>query len=194
MTIGWPQISGLFRLTLRDPREGAEAVLALPLPRGAVSMIFVTSVLLSTLVSGAAYVTAPPEVDPAALPEPFVAFIVQFGLSAVLIITLYWIGKLLDGQGSISETMLIVSWLQLVILPFTVVALFFGAISTSLGVMIVAAVRLYEIWLLVNFVQALHRLSSLWQAAKMILLAIVGLALGLALFSSVLGIGLGVGA
>ena len=59
MTLSWTQIFGLFQLTIRDPKEGAEAVLTLPLPRGAVPIIFILSVVFVALLSGVLQLVLP---------------------------------------------------------------------------------------------------------------------------------------
>jgi len=193
MTLGWEQIVGLARLTFRDPKEGMEAVLSLPLPRQAIPMLFGVAVLLNSLLASTTYLMVPEEQAALALPMPMVAALFQFGLWAILIIALYWTGKWLDGQGSLSETMLTVSWMQLVMLPISAVAVAIGTVSLGLGFLVIMAARLFELWLFLNFVQVLHRLPTLWQAAKMILLAVVMVALGLGLMSSLIGVGAGVG-
>ena len=134
MTLSWTQIFGLFQLTIRDPKEGAEAVLTLPLPRGAVPIIFILSVVFVALLSGVLQLVLPiPEEAQVTGPGPFTLAVLQCAQTAVLILAIQKVGQWLGGQGNLVETTLILSWLQIMVLPIQAVVLFFTIVAPLLG-------------------------------------------------------------
>ncbi|MCF6443136.1 YIP1 family protein [Nereida sp. MMG025] len=189
MTIGLAQLQGLFRLTWQDPREGAHAVLSMPMPRNAVWLSVAFVAVLSALLSGVSQELFPVELPDGRQPDmPWIIALRQFGQLVILIFSVYWGGRMLDGRGSLPEVAIVLTWLQLYSLPFQIGVIILVTIAPLLGAFMFMVVAGYLLYLLVTFIDIAHALGSVWKAAKMLILVIVGLALGLSLLLTLVNV------
>lgn len=187
--IGVAQLRSLFRLTWNDPREGAHAVLSLPVPREAVWLIVILVAVISAVLSGLAQEILPVEMPDGRSPDlPWIIALRQFGQLGVLIFAVYWGGRMLDGRASLSEVALTLSWLQAYSLPFQIGVILLVAVAPLLGAFMFMVVATYLLYLLVTFIDIAHALGSVWKAAKLLLLVVVGLALGLSLLLTLVNV------
>lgn len=112
-------------------------------------------------------------------------FVAELGLSAV---GLYWAGRLLNGTGTLGDIFQLMIWLQALRVLIQAVTLGFLVALPNLAIVFVLAANLLSVWILVNFVNVVHELSSLMRSAAVLVVAVIGLSLILSLLGiSILG-------
>ena len=174
--------------TIRNAREGAAEVLSLGIPREALWPALALVVTLSILLAQIASLLTtgnPGALMPAG---PLAMGFVQLLLLVIMIFAIFWIGRSMGGTGSFEETVLLVAWLQFIMVCLqvvqTVTLLFVPLLAGLIGL---AALALF-LWLLTNFVAVLHGFTSLAQVFVMILVSAFGIAFGLSIILTMIGV------
>jgi hypothetical protein len=187
MTLTLNNLVAMAWRSVKNPREGAAEILALGIPREALwpalALVVVLSILLAnvTALLLASEATAMP-VGPAA------TGFIQLALLVVMVFAVFWIGRAMGGTGSFEESILIVTWLQFIMVCLQVVQAAILVLSTSLaGIFGLLAVVLF-LWLLTSFVAVLHGFSSLFRVFVMILVSAFGIAFGLSIILTLIGV------
>ncbi len=176
--------------SLRNPREGAEEVLALGVPRDALWLIMALVVVLSVMlaeITGLIAATSEMQIT-GLLANPIVAGALQLFLLVVMIVAVYRIGRAMGGTGSFEESLLLMSWLQFIMVVIQVFQTTALLIMPPLaGIIGILALALF-FWLLTNFVAVLHGFTSLMQVFVMILVSGFAISFGLMLILAIFGI------
>lgn len=191
MELSLNQLLAMVGRSLRSPREGAEEVLALGIPKDALWLILAIVVVLSVVLAQATnllVVGAGGEMFDGLLSNPMVTGVIQLGLLLAMIAAVYWIGRAMGGSGSFEETLLLMSWLQFIMvviqLAQTLALLVLPPVAGLIGV---AALVIF-FWLLTNFIAVLHGFRSLAQVFVMILVSGFTLAFFFSLALTLLGV------
>ncbi|MGI1661729.1 Yip1 family protein [Palleronia sp. KMU-117] len=177
--------------TIKNPREGAEEVLSLGIPREALwpllVLVLVLSIILgqitTLLVASAAGVTVT-----GPLANPMVTGVLQFALLLVTIFAIHVIGRSFGGTGNLGETILLVAWLQFVMVCIQVVQTAFMLILPPVGSLLGIVGLVLFLWLLTNFVAVVHGFRSLGQVFVMILVSMFVLAFVLSILLTLAGV------
>lgn len=187
-------LNDLLRLAMesvRDPREGARRVTETGLPRDARWQALLLVVVVSVLLGQFSAVIAPGGADVLMAPflaNPLATALVQLGLVAIMVYAVYWIGRAMGGTGSFEDTILLIAWMQFIMICVqvvqTVALILIPPVASLIGLL---GLGLF-FWLLTNFVAELHGFESLGKVFLMILVSIVGIAFGLSLILSLIGI------
>jgi hypothetical protein len=188
MTLTMNNLVAMAWRSVKNPREGAAEILALGVPREALwpalALVVVLSILLANvtalLLAGDAAVAMP--VGPAA------TGFIQLALLVVMVFAVFWIGRAMGGTGSFEESVLIVAWLQFIMVCLQVVQAGILVISTPVAEIFGLLGVLVFLWLLTNFVAVLHGFSSLFQVFLMILVSAFGIAFGLSIILTLIGV------
>jgi hypothetical protein len=184
----------LLALTLRAPGQAAELLLSLNLSRAvlwqALALVTVVSVLLVALSPGPM-----PEAGPVAGPEGLtlspLAYAAILGASLVMLVfALHFTGGAMGGVGSFPGALILVTWLEVVAAAIRVVQTLALTLSPVLGGLVSLVGLGLLFWTLVNFVNVLHGFQSLGRAVLTLLLAVVGISLGVAFILTLIGAGL----
>jgi hypothetical protein len=183
------------RDTVANPREGAETVLALGLPRRALWLAFALVIVLSMLLGDILYLVAEiPQGGPLTGPlgeSPFIMGLLQAGFLYLMAHAITRIGGLFGGTGRFDEALTLVIWLQFIFLCVQVVQLIaLIALPPVAGLITILAMGLF-LWLLVNFIAALHGFTSLGLVFVMTILSAFALLFCLSLVLTLLGITFG---
>jgi hypothetical protein len=185
-------MNGLFAMalrTIRNPREGASEVLSLGIPREALwpglALVVVLSILLAQVTSLVMTGSAGMEEMPVG---PAATGFIQLLLLVVMVFAIFWIGRAMGGSGSFEEAILLVTWLQFIMVCLQVVQAFALVFVAPLAGLIGIAGIVLFLWLLTNFIAVLHNFSSLFMVFLMILVAGFGIAFGLAIIMTLIGI------
>lgn len=190
-------IPNLLRLvieTLRSPRETFASLNRLDLPRDALWMALLLTVLISMIFGTALSIAiGPPEqvaedAPELAVPNPFFLGLAQMAILSVSVVLIDRVGRLMGGSGGFSGAILAVAWLQFVLTCFQIVQSLLMLAAPALGVPLFAAGLVVFFWLLTCFVTELHGFSSLGRVFGMIVFVMIGLALGLSLILTLLGV------
>jgi hypothetical protein len=177
--------------TITNPREGAEEVLALGVPREALwtilLLVLVLSIILgqitTLLVATAAGVTVQ-----GPLANPMITGMLQLVLLVVAIYAIHFIGRSMGGKGSIDEAILLVAWLQFVMVCIQVVQTALMLILPPLASIVGIVGLVLFMWLLTNFIAVIHGFRSLGQVFVMILLSMFVLAFILSILLTLFGV------
>jgi hypothetical protein len=184
----------LLALTLRAPGAAAAILVGLNLTRAvlwqALALVTVLSVLIVAFSPGPM-----PEAGPIAGPGPVVltpfAYVAVLGASLVMLVfAIYYTGAALGGTGTFPATLTLVVWLEVLATAIRVVQTVALLVSPLLGGLVSLAGLGLLFWTLVNFVNVLHGFGSLGKALLTLLLAVVGISLGVAVILSLIGAGL----
>ena len=183
------------RDTVANPREGAETVLALGLPRRALWLAFALVIVLSMLLGDILYLLAGlPQGGPLTGPmgaSPVVMGGLQAGFLYLMAHAITQIGRLFGGTGRFEEALALIIWLQFIFLCVQVVQLIaLVALPPVAGLITILALGLF-LWLLVNFIAALHGFTSLGMVAVMTILSAFALLFALSLVLTLLGLTFG---
>jgi len=179
--------------SLRNPREGAEEVLALGVPRDALwlimGLVVVLSVILAEVTALIAMATVGNTMDiTGLLSNPIMAGGLQLIILLVMVVAVHRIGRGMGGTGSFEESLLLMSWLQFIMVVIQVVQTLTLVIMPPLaGLVGIAALGLF-FWLLTHFVAVIHGFTSLAQVFVMILVSGFGISFCLMLILVFLGV------
>lgn len=189
MTLTMNGLLAMVWRTVRNPREGAEELLSIGVPREALWPALVLVVVLSILLAQGTTMLMTGSADMSMPVGPAATGFIQLLLLVVMVFAIFWIGRSMGGTGSFEEAILLVAWLQFVMvcvqaLQALTLILFPTIVATLIGM---AALALF-LWLLTNFIAVLHGFSSLLLVFVMILVSAFGLAFGLSLILTLIGV------
>jgi hypothetical protein len=186
---------GFFRLavnTVTAPRDVARLLLAMNLPPQALWLAFALVIVLNTLMFSASLLLVPAdEMFGPVLANPAV-FGAMLAISvAALIIAVTLCGRPLGGQATYAQIAILVIWLQALRVLLQALVAVVGPMSLFLSGVLISAGSVLGIWMFVNFIDVAHETGSLLRAGLVLLLAVVGMMLGLSLIFSLLGVSTG---
>lgn len=158
------------RATVRQPREGAKAILALNLPLSvglmALALMLIVSSMLSAIAAGL-FMTDATEGLAAMLTNPLQMVLTQSVVLAITVMLVIAIGQRFGGRGSLAEAVVLMAWLEAILNVLQAVQLVLLFLSPTLADMVGFLSILLFLWLLANFVAELHGFQS---AAKVLLM------------------------
>ncbi|MGR3467462.1 MAG: YIP1 family protein [Shimia sp.] len=181
----------LIGLTILRPREAAQQIIRLPLDLNgafaALGVAIIFSVLLSFFLSRGAPVPMIEGVTPFT-PIMLAGFVLL--TSGSLAIALAGVGKAMGGQGEFRDMLLLVAWLQVMQIAGQVIQSAMFTLSPALGSLTAFVILGGLLWILVCFIDEMHGLASIGRAIFLLLMAIVGVGLGLTLLLGLAGVGI----
>ncbi|MEL6799300.1 MAG: Yip1 family protein [Pseudomonadota bacterium] len=191
MTLSFNQLLAMVGRSVTNPREGAEEVLALGVPREALWLILAIVVVLSIVLAQITVLFAGPSTNDLMggfLQNPLITGFIQMGLLVVMIVAVHWIGRAMGGRGSFEESMLLMSWLQFIMVCLQALqTLSILILPPFAGLIGIAALVLF-FWLLTNFIAVLHGFGSLAQVFIMVLVSGFAIAFLFSLVLTILGV------
>lgn len=185
----------LARDTVSNPREGAETILSLGLPRQALWLAFALVVVLSMILGDILYLVAGvPQDGPLTGPmggSPVVMGLLQGAFLFMMTHAVTQIGRLFGGTGRFDEALALVVWLQFIFICVQIVQLIAVIVVPPVaGLITIFALGLF-LWLLVNFIATLHGFTSLGLVFAMTIVSAFALLFTLSLILTMLGITFG---
>jgi hypothetical protein len=191
MTLSFNTLLPMVWRSIVNPREGAEEVLALGIPREALGIILLLVLILSIIlgqittliVAGAAGVTVE-----GPLANPIITGMLQFALLLIAIFGIHFIGRGFGGKGSLGETVLLVAWLQFIMVCIQVVQTALMLVVPPFASLLGIAGLVLFMWLLTNFIAVIHGFRSLGQVFVMILVSLFVLAFVLSILLTLVGV------
>jgi hypothetical protein len=180
------------RDTVTNPREGAETVLALGLPRQALWLSFALVVVLSMMLGDILYLLAGMPDDGALTGplagSPLAAGLLQGAFLFLMAHAITLIGRAFGGMGRFEEALTLVVWLQFIIICVQVVQLLAVLLVPPMaGLVTLLAIGLF-FWLLVNFIASVHGFTSLGMVFVMTVLSGFTILFLLSLILTLLGV------
>lgn len=182
----------LARLSLRDPKRGAAAVLEIRLPLQEAVELSVLVVLLGAILSSIyldfdAGIDEDQAVSIFAQPVVFAAF--QGAILFAVVIATYLIGRMVGGRGDFTGTIVIMAWLQFIMLLFQLLQVVAAFLAPAMdGFLAIVSIVLF-FWLFANFVKVLHGFQSVFKVLAGTFMAMVAIFAGVAaIIASLAGI------
>lgn len=191
MTLSLNSILQMVWRTVLNPREGAEEVLALGVPRQALWTLLFLVVVLSIMLGQISNLLMTQMSDTpltGLLANPVATGLIQLALLVVAVYAIYAVGRAFGGTGSFNEALLLVSWLQFIMVCIQVVQTAFMVILPPFAALVGVAGLFLFLWLLTNFVAVIHGFHSLGQVFVMILVSTFVLAFFLSLILTITGV------
>ncbi|WP_101069135.1 Yip1 family protein [Roseovarius salinarum] len=182
----------LTRQTLLAPAGAARRLIDMGLPVRTLWMALALMTVLNAIVYSASLQIAPPAPEagammPAALTSPLLFAVFLGGALVITVIALHGVGRGLDGQGSLADILVLITWLQGLRLALQVVSGVLMMAAPGLGALLVVVASVWGLYILVAFINEAHRFGSLLKAAAVLLVTAIALVAGLSLFIAVLG-------
>lgn len=192
MTLTGSDLGRLLQQSLLDPAGAARALLSERPGRRPLwlALILVTclGVLIAAAVDGPMIVIPIGAEDPLVL-TPFPYAVILGASLLVTVVGLYWTGRALGGTGSFADALAIVVWLEVVAIAVRVVQIVVLLLVPPLAWVVSILGLGILLWCLVNFVNELHGYRSLGKAVLTLVLAALGIFLGLSVILAIIGIG-----
>lgn len=184
MELNAATVTALVRETLTRPREAAQRLLSMDVPDDARWLGFVIVIVLSVLVG---------QLSLLLMGEGFqggMLFMAMFQSSILLgmVVAVQGIGRALGGTGSFPDTLLLIAWLQFVMIVFQLVQLVSLLVIPPLFSLITVLALVVFLYLLTNFIVALHGFASALKVLIGIIFSFFGVAMALAILLSILGL------
>jgi hypothetical protein len=163
----------LARYTVQDPRAAARYLLALQLPENVRWLTFLLVAVLSAILMHVGFELLPQEDQvylAAAMSSPLRSAVIQAAILLITVAGIYGIGRWRGGTGNFADTLLLVSWLQVVLLCLQVVQILALIILPPVAAILGVVGLVLSLWLLTQFIVELHGFSSAWR----VFLAMIG--------------------
>ncbi|MGY6548795.1 MAG: Yip1 family protein [Roseinatronobacter sp.] len=178
-------VGALVQLSLARPREAADRLLRMNLPDDARWLGFVIVVVLSVILSYAAFfVMADVEFEGSILSIAMT----QSTIFLATVVAVQGIGRLMGGTGSFPDTLVLIAWLQFVLLFFQLAQIVSLLLVPALfGLISIVSVLMF-MWMLTHFVATLHGFQSALKVFAGIIFALFALSFTLALIFGMLGL------
>lgn len=191
MTLTIQSILAMVGRTLTGPREGAEEVLALGIPRQGLWMALVLVAVLSAILGQiTTFLMVGVEGAAAAglMGQPILTGLIQLVVLVGSVLAIYHIGRAFGGTGSFDEVVAVVVWLQFVMVCVQVLQTAMMILVPPVGGLIGLLAIVLFMWLLTHFIAVVHGFRSLGQVFVMILLSMFAIAFALSIVLSVIGV------
>ncbi|MFP7571542.1 YIP1 family protein [Marivita sp. S2033] len=183
---------GFFRLALNTvmaPRDVARLLLALRLPSQVLWLAFALVIVLNTLVfSLSMFVTPVDDMLGPLLASPIVFAAMLAASVAALVVAVTLCGRPLGGNASFADIAILVIWLQALRVLVQGVVVLLGPASMMISGIVITAASLLGVWIFVNFIAVAHDTGGVLKAGVILILAVVGMMLGLSVIFSLLGV------
>ena len=181
-------LTDLVVLSLRDPRKAAEQIIGWHLSREALWTALALAAAVNTLIFSVSVVLQPSAAMPAFFTSPLAMFVLLAGVLVVTTHGLYWTGRSLGGTGDFGDMLSLVVFLQVLRIMAQIVIFVVMFVAPGLSLILSLATGIIGVWILVNFIAAAHRFSSMGRAIGTLLIAMAAIVLGLSFLLSIVGI------
>ncbi|WP_108260243.1 Yip1 family protein [Mangrovicoccus ximenensis] len=189
-------ILALVLATLRDPRGTARQILAMQLPQNVLWLILFTVAIVSALIGQVAallFLPGPvPGGDPVIL-GPLLMAGLQLGGLVLTVFAVHHIGRIMGGQGTLERSLLLMSWLEvvMVVVQLAQLVLLFLLSFTGAGfpgLLVMVASFALVTWVFTAFVAEIHGFRSLWLVFLMTIASVLAFSFALSLILSFMGL------
>ncbi|WP_370401421.1 Yip1 family protein [Sulfitobacter sp. JB4-11] len=179
----------LVQTTLRQPRLAAEMIMGLGLKRDVLWTALALGAALHALVLQLVLSVSEPAMPlPGYMSMPLVLFVLIAGVMVIYVHALHWAARALGGKGELWDMLAVIVWLQLLRATAQLILLVVSLAMPLLGMVLALVVGVWGLWILFNFIAAAGRLPTAGHGIAVVVMAAVGLVLGLSIFLSLIGL------
>lgn len=179
----------LVQTTVRQPRTAAGLIIAMGLKRDVLWTGLALGAVLYALVMQLILAISEPTVGiPTFARKPLVLFVIVAGGLVVFVHALHWVSRALGGKGTLWDMLGVMVWLQ-ILRAFVQLALLIITLALpALGVLLTIVVGIWGLWIMFHFIAAAGQLPTAGHGIAVVVIAAVGLVLGLSVFLSLIGL------
>ncbi|MBE3637730.1 YIP1 family protein [Mangrovicoccus algicola] len=181
--------------TLRDPRGTGRQILSMQLPVPVLWLLLVTIAVWTALLGQTAAVLLLPgdAAEGGFTIGPLGVAAMQVGGLLATVLAVHHLGRLMGGQGTLERSLLLMSWLEVVMLCVQIVQLAVLLVFSVLGaatpgLFVVVASFALMMWVFTAFVAEIHGFHNLWLVFLMIIVSVLAISFVLSLVLSMLGL------
>lgn len=166
----------LFKQTIRAPRNSARLLIDANIPPSvawsALILITVLSTLTSYLFSSVflASTINPEAIIPA---SPFLIVAMQLTVALVLIMGVYAIGHMFNGEGSFNDVLIVMTWFQVVMFVVQLIQLILFFVLPPVGAFFSFISLALFFWLISHFIAEVHGFKSLILTLFMVIICMI---------------------
>ena len=176
-------------LTIRAPQEAAHQILSVYYSRDVLwSALALVGAVNSIIFSVTTQITGPVPTMPAFFNNPLAFFLIYTGMMVMMVHAFYWTGRAMGGVGDLGELLALTVWLQALRAVAQLGLLVLLLLSPALAFLYSIVIGLLGVWILLSFVSVALRLNSLGGAFAVLVVGTLGLALGLVVLGSMIGL------
>ena len=176
-------------LTLRDPQAAARHIISFGFDRNTLwsglALVAVANTFIFTIQLRVAGDTA--EI-PQLFLNPLAFFVILSGVLVLSVHAFYWAGLAIGGKGDLGDLLVLMVWLQALRAAAQIVLLVLLPLSPLLGLAFSVLVGFLGLWILINFIATALQLSSMLQGVVVLVLAAIGMVIGLLILAMVVGL------
>lgn len=191
MMFDFKTLVGMAVRTITNPREGAEEILALGIPRAALWPLLALVVVISTFIVQVINIIGSmqgAEPAPGIYGQPLALGSIEFVILAVAAFAIYRVGRGFGGKGTLEESVLLVAWMQFVMILLQVAQLVLMFLMPFLAQLVGMASIVLFFWLMTNFIAVVHGFRSLAQVFLMMIVVAFGLIILFSIVLAMLGV------
>ena len=178
----------MVQTSLRNPRGAAGLIMAMGLKRDvlwtALALVAVFNTFLVFLIvhTSAANMPLPGYFD-----KPLTLFVLIAGLMVVYIHAMYWAGLAVGGKGNLMDVLAVVVWFQVLRAMAQAAIVLMSLAIPPLGTVLSLVVAAWGLWIFLSFLAVALNLKSLWHGVAVLVVAFVGIVLGMAVLIAMIG-------
>ncbi|MGC1497222.1 MAG: YIP1 family protein [Sulfitobacter sp.] len=179
----------LVQTTLRDPRAAGEQIIGWGLGRDVLWTALALVAILNTFVIVMLIQLAKPDMPlPGYFNTPLALYVILAGVLVIYVHAIYWAGLAIGGQGSLSDVLALVVWLQVLRALAQVGVLVLTVLLPQAALLLSLTVALWGLWILLHFITTAMNLPSIAHAIAVLVIGAVGLVLGLGTLLAIIGV------
>ncbi len=185
-------IQSLVLETIRSPKTAAARVLSFNFAANWLWGALVLMCVLNAIVYSISLQLNPPSSPeellfiPPAFQSPVIFTIFLVVALSLTVFALHRVGAWMEGQGSLRDILLIITWMQVLRLLLQVVVLILSLVAPAFGALLVLAATVWGVYILASFVNVAHRYHNIGKAIGVMLLSFLAVALGASLIMGLL--------
>jgi hypothetical protein len=175
--------------TVQSPRSAAQKIMGLNYSRDVLWSALVLVACLNSIIYSLTPLTVDAQALPSLMRNPIMFFVLVAGLQVFTVHGFYWGGRIIGGQGDLGEMLSLMVWVQALQAAANAVLLVLLFISPGIEQLLSFAVGIFGLWITLNFITEALRLPGLWHAIGVLFIATMGIAFGLVILVSMIGLG-----
>ncbi|MFQ6552172.1 YIP1 family protein [Aestuariibius insulae] len=189
MLLSSPVVGQLLRETVIRPSYAARRLIDLRLSGEAIWTALALVAVLSVLAVAVWQLVLPVTSQEGMIAAgPMVMGVIVASVTIALAFVIYYLGLAMGGSGGFAAALTLVVWFQFFTTVLQMLQLPIALVTPTLASGITVLAMGVAIWVMVNFVNVLHGFQSLAQAGVLLILAFVGMALGLGFILTLIGV------
>ncbi|MCP9482176.1 YIP1 family protein [Shimia sp. CNT1-13L.2] len=180
----------LLVLTVKNPSAAAQRIAAMNLSREDGWSALALGAILNTFLYylNLALFPVPPDFPIPVIQGPFIFLTLALSFNVILVFGLFWCGKIVGGTGQLTTLVSVIAWLMLALVAGDILSVLLLFLMPLFSSLISLGIKLYAIWVLLNFIKVAHGLPSIGASVFTLALTVVGMIMGMSVFLSFMGV------